>query len=69
MSGFPGYDQFQAPGSAQDGGSGPGAPTPQEGVMSGQPPEQSPAPFQGGAPGEPNSAPGGQSGDAKTTLW
>lgn len=62
------YDQYQNPG-APDGTSGPGAPTPQDGQMSGQPTEQSQTPFQGAPSGDGATPGNGQGGDQKTTLW
>lgn len=65
---FQNYEQFNNQ-AQQDGGSGPGAPPPQDSAMSGQPTDQSQTPFQGGQGADGNQAGGGQNGDQKTTLW
>jgi hypothetical protein len=62
------YDQYQNS-AAPDGAPGPGAPTPQEGQMSGQPTDQPQTQFQGAPSGDGGTPGGAQGGDQKTTLW
>ena len=64
---FENYNQFPNPG-AQDGGSGPVPPTPQDSAMPGQSADPSQTPFQGVQSGENNAMGGGQEGEKKT-LW
>ena len=61
---FQNYDSFQAQGQADAGGAGPAPPQQQDTNMV-QNSDNSPAGFGG----EPGSAGGQPSGDAKTTLW